>query len=118
MSARIDLIEPIKDAGGETVTEITLRDPGYLDYTQIGPPAVLVTFGSGASLVQDMPTIINAWIERLADVGPDVLQQLSLADTLALRDALVDMFPLPQRKHTAEPDGPAPHNVFTSATAH
>jgi hypothetical protein len=118
MSTTITLCDPVKNAGGETVTEITLRDPGYLDYTQIGPPAVLVTFDGGGRLVQDMPTIINAWIERLADVGPDVLQQLSLADTIALRDALVGMFPLPQKKHTAEPDGPAPQNVFTSATAH
>ena len=118
MSTRISLCDPVNDASGETIDAITLREPGYLDYMQIGPPAVLVTFDGGGRLVQDMPTIINAWIERLADVGPDVLQQLSLADTLALRDALVDMFPLPHKKHTAEPDGPAPRNVFTSATAH
>jgi hypothetical protein len=118
MSKTITLFDPVKDASGETVREITLRAPAYCDYMQIGPPAVLVTFESGACLVQEMPTIINAWIKRLADVGPDVLQQLGLADTLALRDELLSMFPLPHKKHTDATEGPAPHNVFNSATAH
>jgi hypothetical protein len=118
MSQTTTLFDPVKNASGKLIHEITLRGPGYLDYMQIGPPAVLVTFESGACLVQEMPTIINAWIERLADVGPDVLQQLGLADTLALRDALLGMFPLPHKKHTDATEGPAPHNVFNSATAH
>ena len=102
MPTTIVLSEPITDASGKTVTSITLRKPNYVDYFEIGAPVVLVTFQGGGSFEQETPSIVNAWIERLADCGRSVLDQLNLCDTLALRDAIVSQFPLREPQFDAQ----------------
>jgi hypothetical protein len=117
MSVTIDLIEPIKDASGETVEVITLREPSYVDYFAIGAPIVWLDFGGSGGYELETPALIGAWIERLCDCDPALFDQLNFIDVLALRDAVAALFPLKNKKAAAAPSKIEAPRIF-SATAH
>jgi hypothetical protein len=84
----IELSEPIG-----AVTKITLREPRYADFVELGPPAQWVSLSNGAGFLQETPAILGQWIERLMlDVDPASLQDMSLRDTLAIRAAVFEFF--------------------------
>jgi hypothetical protein len=91
MPKRVELERPVKGHGGVEIRAITLRDPRYLDYMDIGLPSIWVSVESGG-FEQEATNSTREWIERLCDCDPNFLGQLSLADTLALRDAVMSFF--------------------------
>lgn len=81
-----------KRFGDVTIGEITLRDPRFGDFVDLGFPVTYVAVKDGGGFEQETPSVIRDWIERLYDGDPNVLASLNLRDTLALRDAVVDFF--------------------------
>jgi hypothetical protein len=116
MSKTIALTEAIRDNLGNAITEITLRRPAYADFFEIGFPVVWVQIGCGG-YEQETPAIVAAWIARLCDCAAETLEQLNLTDTLALRDAIVDLFP-PRREIAGAATAPLSALEKFSATLH
>lgn len=93
MSKTISLSQPIKGHNGEQIGSVTLREPKYRDYMDLGLPVTWVTINAeGGGFEQEAASLIGAWIERLADIDPNFLELLSLADSLELRDAVIGFF--------------------------
>jgi len=108
----IDLTtEGAKGAGGAALTQITLREPKFGDYMDLGSPSNWCTLPGGGGFLQEATAVTGAWIERLADCDPNFLGQLNLTDTLALRDAVIGFFTRtktekpPSGSHSASPEG-------------
>jgi hypothetical protein len=100
----IELSEPIRDHCGQIKT-IVLREPRYSDFIDIGAPATWVSLGNGG-FSQETPAVLGQWIERLADIDPNLLPQLSLRDTLELRAAVFEFFYEAGQMHPAADDQP------------
>jgi hypothetical protein len=83
MPKTIELTQPIKGQHGP-IKSISLREPKYGDFIDLGMPSVWVALADGG-FSQETPQILGQWIERLADCDPNFLSQLSLKDTLLLR---------------------------------
>jgi Phage tail assembly chaperone proteins, E, or 41 or 14 len=90
----IELTEPIKSHRGE-IKEITLREPRYGDFVDLGTPTTWVSLPGGGGFSQETPSVLGAWIERLADIDPKFLPELCLQDTLELRSAVLGFFEVP-----------------------
>lgn len=89
-SKTIYLTEPIKGHGG-MIASVTLREPKYADFIDLGMPTTWVSLSEGG-FSQETPSILGQWIERLADIDPNFLSQLRLRGTLALRGAVLSFF--------------------------
>lgn len=87
------------------VAAIVLRDPTTRDLRELGNPFQWVAIGDAGGYVQETHEITAAWIERLADQPPHVIDALPLADGLALSEAIRDFFTAAQR--TARTPSPA-----------
>lgn len=105
MPKTVNLFEPIRDAAGATIEQITLRDPIYRDFVELAAPFTLVNVGAASSYIHETPSLVGAWLERLVDCDPALLLPLPLEDALALRDALAEM--LRPRCGPAPADGAA-----------
>lgn len=92
MPKTIQLSSPIAGPNGVKITSITLRDPSFGDFVDLGFPVTYVAVKDGGGFEQETPSIIRDWIERLYDGDSNFLHFLNLRDTLALRDAVVDFF--------------------------
>jgi hypothetical protein len=86
----IELSRPIKWHRGH-IKEITLREPKYRDFMDLGLPTTWVVV-PGGGFEQENVHALAEWIERLADCDVNALELLSLKDTLALRGAVRDFF--------------------------
>jgi aspartate/methionine/tyrosine aminotransferase len=58
----------------------------------LGFPVTYVSVKDGGGFQQETPSVIKEWVERLADIDPNLLMSLNIRDTLALRDAVIDFF--------------------------
>ncbi|QGM97799.1 phage tail assembly protein [Methylocystis parvus] len=87
----VTLSEPIEIPGQATIRTIGLRVPRFADYMSIGMPFTWVEVGTGG-YQQETPELLQAWIERLADIDPNFLALLGLRDTLELKGAIADFF--------------------------
>lgn len=87
----IMLSSPIEIPGQPAIRTIKLRAPRFGDYMAIGMPFTWVEVGSGG-YQQETPEMVQDWIERLADIDPNLLSMLGLRDTLALKGAIADFF--------------------------
>ncbi len=90
--ASIKLSSPIEGHRGQKIAEIELREPRYADFMELGSPVVWINMDGGGGFEQETVSITNAWIERLCDIDPNFLAKLNLADTLALRNAVMRFF--------------------------
>jgi hypothetical protein len=87
----IELSEPVKSHRG-MIKKIMLREPKYSDFIDLGMPTTWVSLADGGGFSQETPSVLGAWIERLADIDPNFLGSISLRDTLALRGAVLGFF--------------------------
>jgi hypothetical protein len=92
MSKTIALSQSIKGPGGKLIREIALREPKYRDYMELDLPVIYVRLENGGGFQQETPSAMRIWVERLADCDPNLMENLCLADTIALRDAVNDFF--------------------------
>jgi hypothetical protein len=87
----ITLSTPITVHGGVT-TQVVVREPKGKDYIELGHPTTLVRTKNGVAEVQN-DDVIAAYINRCVDVDPLLLvQQASLKDAMAIKDAVLDFF--------------------------
>lgn len=88
----LDLIEPLTTAGGRIVNKIALRAPTLADIAELGTMIVLVTYENGIAVRETRYPVLEAYIRRCIVAPADAerwLDELRLADTLALIDAMV-----------------------------
>jgi hypothetical protein len=87
----VELTEPIRSHRG-VIKKIVLREPKYSDFIDLGMPTTWVSLADGGGFSQETPSVLGAWIERLADIDCNFLPQVCLRDTLALRGAVLGFF--------------------------
>lgn len=89
---KIPLLDPIKGHHGP-ITELTLREPKYRDVIELGDPRAYGQ-NDGVQLSREIDEIVEAYINRLIVEPKDalLLNQLSLADTLVLKQAIHGFF--------------------------
>jgi hypothetical protein len=98
----IKLTTPIEGPEGQ-IHEIVLREPKYADLMLLGEPAAYARSDGGMIYTADKDETIHAYIERLLDAPKDraLLNQVTLADALQLREAVFGFFHM-ARKTTVE----------------
>lgn len=89
----IKLTTPIEGGEGQ-ITEIVLREPRYGDVMLLGEPAAYARSEGGLVYTAERDGIIRSYVERLLvkPNDPALLLQCSLADSLALKEAVFDFF--------------------------
>lgn len=88
----VPLNEPIEGHEGK-VTSITVRPATYATIMRLGEPYTTVRTKDGAIYALEDPATINAYLEAMVDEkAVALLPQLGMADTLALKKAVLDFF--------------------------
>ena len=92
-NATIKLSTPIRGHGGD-IAEIILREPKYKDVISLGEPSAFARSEGGMIYQAEKDGVIEAYIERLLvePKDPALLVQLSLADTLRLKEQIYSFF--------------------------
>ena len=88
----IDLLTPLLDHSGP-VRQVVLREPRAADFFELGDPVAWARSGDMVYSA-DKDAVVKAYIDRCV-VEPKntlLLEQLSLADAMRLRDAVIDFF--------------------------
>lgn len=88
---RVDLLKPLTDHGGP-VSSIIVREPKGRDFLELGMPTHAMRLPDGSIVGMEMDEVLKAYIERCADFNPALLGQMCLADSMALRDAVLSFF--------------------------
>lgn len=98
-NATIQLTNPIEASspdgkGTIQVASIVLREPKYLDVVQLGEPSAFARSDGGMLYQAERDGVVQGYIERLLiePKDPQLLLQVSLADTLKLKEAVFGFF--------------------------
>lgn len=89
----IKLINPIE--GPETqIKQIVLREPRWPDVMRLGEPSAYAQSDGGMVYTAEKDDIVQAYVQRLLvePKDPALLEQVSLADTLQIREAVFSFF--------------------------
>jgi hypothetical protein len=76
------------------IREIVLREPKYKDFMILGEPSAYARSESGMVYQAEKDEVVQSYIERLM-VSPqdrNLLEQVSLADALQLKEAVFGFF--------------------------
>ena len=100
------LTRPI--VGHETVREIELREPTWNEYSEIGDPFVWTPRDPKTVVAMPVMERVKDYAERLVMMNgrpgdPLVLAQLCLADSRAVKDAVLGFFLPPAEEPDASP---------------
>lgn len=90
----IDLTEPLDLGGGAAARRVRLREPKAREYLKIGEPILYQRLPDGAVAQIDNDAAIAAYVQALV-IEPDIpalIGNLSLADSIRVKDALLDFF--------------------------
>jgi hypothetical protein len=89
----IKLSEPIVGHEGP-ITEVELRSPNLMEYARIGEPATWVKAGEDRYLSIDNDHAVEAYVQACVVEPKDklLLNQIGLADGMAIKDAILDFF--------------------------
>ncbi len=90
---KITLLEPIRDHAGE-VKELVLRAPKFSDIMALGEPTTYARSEGGMICTAERDGVVENYIRRLMVEPKDtgLLAQLSIADTLKLKDVVTGFF--------------------------
>jgi hypothetical protein len=119
MTKTIKLSAPIQVPGQPAITAIRLREPTYQDFIVCGMPVTWASLSDGG-FESVSEVIIDQYIERLADIDPNILGSIGLRDTLAIRGEILSFFrealaPLPAPKQSEA--SPAPSSLGSASSA-
>lgn len=93
------------DAHGKVFDAVTLRDPKYRDFIDVGAPteAQPLPGGDGMMIVKHFDRI-DTYVGRLLQepLSTADIVDLDLADALALEDAILDFFVQARRSRTTQ----------------
>jgi len=111
---KIELVEPIPDWFGKRLVALSLAEPRgrHLLY---GNPRTWITNADGAVYAVENIDVIKRFLDALIrdehganiDGGASIVQELSLADTMQLKDALFDFFTEAERAILAKKSTPS-----------
>lgn len=89
----VKLTKPL-ELHGKRLAEVQLREPTGGLYVKHGEPRVLVFNASGSGYWVPQQDAIKAYLEVLIDhpLGGDVVNLMSLEDTMALQETLFSFF--------------------------
>lgn len=92
-NATITLLTPIEGPEGQVKT-IVLREPKYADVISLGEPSAYARSEAGMVYTAEKDDVVKGYIERLMIEPKDaqLLVQLTLADTLSLKEAVHGFF--------------------------
>lgn len=101
----IELEEPVTIHDG-ALTSITLREPNASAVFEIGEPQIASYDSGGGLIVLDRVEALQSYFELLlVDVKPvdaaAIYGQMSLADGLAVKEAIIGFFAEARRKNSA-----------------
>lgn len=96
----ITLVEPIEGPGATKeqpmvqITQVIMRPPKFPDIMMLGEPRAFGRSDGGVMFTSEKEDVVDAYIRRLViePKDPALLNQLGLADTMQLKDALFDFF--------------------------
>jgi hypothetical protein len=99
-NATIILLEPIEGPGPTKevpivqITQIVLRAPKFPDIMALGEPAAFARSEGGMIFQAEKDEIVGDYIKRLLiePKDPQLLNQLGLADSLQLKEAVFGFF--------------------------
>ena len=102
----ITLTKPI--VGHETVRELELREPTWNEYSELGDPFVWAPRGDDMVVATPIMDRVKAYAERLVlmngrEGDPLILGQLCLADSRAVKDAVLGFFLAAEKATEASP---------------
>lgn len=89
----VKLSTPIRGHGGD-IAEIILREPKYRDVISLGEPSAFARSDGGMVFSAEREGVVEGYIARLLvePKDPALLDQLSIADTLKLKEAVYGFF--------------------------
>ena len=93
-TAEVTLSEPITTHDGPC-SKVVLRSPKYGDVFALGEPqAYAVDPNSGLLFTSNRDDVIRQYVQRcvIEPKNPDLLEQCNLADSLAIREAILGFF--------------------------
>ena len=91
MAVTVKLSKPFEFAG-ETVSEITLKEPTVKDIRKCGYPFTVVASNGGSQVKFDTEAIFT-YISRLGQIPPAILENnLSMADFTKLQTEVINFF--------------------------
>jgi hypothetical protein len=92
-SVKVKLTKPI-ELHGKRLAEVELREPNGGLYVKLGEPRVLVFNASGSGYWVPQQEAIKAYLEELIvhELGSDLVNLMSLEDTMATQEALFVFF--------------------------
>jgi hypothetical protein len=92
-SVKVKLTKPI-ELHGKRLAEVELREPNGGLYVKLGEPRVLVFNASGSGYWVPQQEAIKAYFEALIvhDLGTDLVNLMSLEDTMATQEILFSFF--------------------------
>lgn len=95
MAKTVDVLlsDPIRGHGGE-ITKVVLREPRALDFFELGEPIAFAVSKDGMQYTADNEGTIKLYIDRclVEPKDPLLLEQLSLADAMKLKETVVNFF--------------------------
>lgn len=105
MEKTVDLTRPIKGHGAKMFTQVVLKEPTARDFIELGQPRSPVYGPNGAFTMSDNDQVIAAYMQRCIrePVADIVLAQVTLADCMRLREALLDFFTAAREAATVVP---------------
>ncbi|MDT3687075.1 MAG: hypothetical protein RO009_18765 [Pseudorhodoplanes sp.] len=89
--SRIVTLEKAITSHSGPVAQLRLRSPTFADFMAVGDPTTLIVAHNSIIPHDDLETI-KAYTVRLSGVDEILLNQLTLKDALAVREAIKDFF--------------------------
>jgi hypothetical protein len=89
----ITLVHPIEGPDGQ-IKQIILREPRWPDVMRLGEPAAYARSDGGMIYSAEKDDVVHAYVQRLLvePKDPALLEQVSLTDTLQLRETIFGFF--------------------------
>ena len=79
---------------GAPVSSVVLREPTFAEHSVHGDPTIFARNSEGGVYLIENTAVIKAYLEAclVEPKDPLLLNQLSLADSIQLKDAMLDFF--------------------------
>jgi hypothetical protein len=90
-TTEIVLTSPITGHGG-AISRLVIREPKAADFFALGEPQVIARNPDGTVYAVENDAAIRDYVSRCVDCDPLLLSQLSLADAMAVKAAVLDFF--------------------------
>lgn len=91
------------EAHGKVFDKVILREPRWADFWGLGAPTEYRRDPDGSMMTLTLDHIVLAYVERcLVSPGIEALEQLTVGETLLVRDAMLGFFTRPAGRTPSE----------------